>query len=101
MHNALFHHEHDFAHGADIFERITLNSDYVRDLLRKSIEDRSLMAEKFEFNRFEVTIDRASGSVLLEDVLDASVSGAERIGIEDFALALETAADNPDTKLKI
>jgi hypothetical protein len=63
-------------------------SDYVRELLRKAFKDRDAMYRKFEFNRFEVTIDRAAGSVLLEDVLDSGDGGAERIQIAELASAL-------------
>lgn len=63
-------------------------SDYVRRLLEDAIADASTLRPHFEFNRFEVTIERDRESVLLEDVLDASEAGVQRVPLAAFTTAL-------------
>lgn len=63
-------------------------NEYVRALLRQAVNDDVTVSKRFEFNRFEVTIDRKDGSVLIEDVLDAAVTGALRMPIAEFGAAL-------------
>lgn len=48
-------------------------TEYVRRLLESAITDSAMPRPHFEFNRFEVTIDREAEIVVLEDVLDATV----------------------------
>lgn len=43
---------------------------------------------RFEFNRFELTIDYADEAVVIEDVLDASSAGEVRIALGEFMRAL-------------
>jgi hypothetical protein len=65
---------------------------YVRDLVRGGLEAGRSGAgprrKRFEFNRFEVTFDLDEGDVLIEDVLDATEAGAQRIPITEFSAAL-------------
>jgi Immunity protein 53 len=43
---------------------------------------------RFEFNRFEVTLEREDGTVCLQDVLDDTQAGVERVTLSVFAKAL-------------
>jgi hypothetical protein len=55
---------------------------------RVRIEDalaRKQVLHRLSFNRFEVTIDHDKKSVLIEDVTDASLAGAELLALSDFA----------------
>jgi hypothetical protein len=52
---------------------------HVRRLLKEAIAGTSMARHRFEFNRFEVTIDRDNDEVVLEDVLDATEAGVDRI----------------------
>lgn len=65
---------------------------YVRGLVLAALEaggDGSGPSKKhFEFNRFEITLDLEEGVVLIEDVLDASDVGAQRVPIGEFSAAL-------------
>lgn len=42
----------------------------------------------FEFNRFEVTIEREANIVVLEDVLDATEAGVQHVPLAEFTAAL-------------
>lgn len=48
--------------------------------------------KRFEFNRFEVTFDLDAGDVLIEDVLDVTDAGVQRIAIGDFVAALGSSS---------
>jgi hypothetical protein len=61
---------------------------YVRQLLRDALVEKGSSHRRFEFNRFNVTIDRSESVVLLEDILDTQPSGAIRIPLPEFAAAL-------------
>jgi hypothetical protein len=65
---------------------------YVRDLVRTALEAGRAAAgprrKRFEFNLFEVTFDLDEGEVLIEDVLNASGGGAQRIPVDEFSAAL-------------
>jgi hypothetical protein len=61
---------------------------FVRHLLDEAIADASPPRPHFEFNRFEVTIERANSMVVLEDVLDATEAGTQRVPLAEFANAL-------------
>jgi hypothetical protein len=60
---------------------------YVRGLLEEALAS-AAGSVKFEFNRFEITLARDEDSVLVEDVLDATDAGAERVPMSVFADAL-------------
>ena len=65
---------------------------YVRGLLLTALDAAqsggSPARQRFEFNRFEVTIDANENLVALEDVLDPEASGAQNIPLEEFAAAM-------------
>lgn len=61
---------------------------YVRGLLEEAILDKSTARSRFEFNRFEVTIERDTGEVVVEDILDDSKAGSQRVPLNAFASAL-------------
>lgn len=65
---------------------------YVRELVRGALEagraGRGPLRKRFEFNRFEVTFDLDEGVVLIEDVLNPSDAGAQRVPMEEFSAAL-------------
>ncbi len=62
--------------------------DLVRTGLRAGQTGTGPRRKSFEFNRFEVTFDLDQEEVLIEDVLDASEAGAQRIAIAEFCAAL-------------
>lgn len=61
---------------------------YVRRLLEEAIAGGTTLRPHFEFNRFEITIERAESSVVIEDVLDATKAGVQRIALADFMSSL-------------
>jgi len=61
---------------------------FVRRLLEVAIADATTPRPHFEFNRFEVTIEREANIVVLEDVLDASEGGVRHIPLTEFTVAL-------------
>lgn len=65
---------------------------YLRDLIRTGLEAAVSSAgprtKRFEFNRFELTFDLDEGDVLIEDVLDTTKAGAQRIPLAEFSAAL-------------
>lgn len=61
---------------------------YVQRLLEEAIADGSSLCPHFEFNRFEVTVERAENAVVLEDVLDATDAGAQTVPLLEFVQAL-------------
>jgi hypothetical protein len=68
---------------------------YVRGLLLAAVDatraGRSPTRQRFEFNRFEVTIDTDENIVALEDVLDPGASGAQMMPLEEFAAAIKAS----------
>jgi hypothetical protein len=66
---------------------------YVRDLVRAALaEVRSGTApptKRFEFNRFELTIDAEDGVALLEDVLDAGAGGTQSVSLQELETRLQ------------
>jgi hypothetical protein len=67
-------------------------TSYVRDLVERGLDagesGAGLRKQRFEFNRFEVTFDLDEDDVLIEDVLDATDAGAQRLPIAEFSAAL-------------
>jgi hypothetical protein len=61
---------------------------YVRRLLEDAIDDSATPRPHFEFNRFEITIDREANIVVLEDVLDATEAGVRHVPLAEFTDAL-------------
>lgn len=62
---------------------------YVRRLLEEALENASPPTRRLEFNRFELTIQHEDGEILVEDVLDETESGVQRVPLADFAASLE------------
>jgi hypothetical protein len=62
---------------------------HVRQLLENAINDLSMLQPFFEFNRFEITIDRENGIVILADVLDATDDGVQHVLLSEFTKAME------------
>ncbi len=62
----------------------------VHGALQAGMAGRGPRTKRFEFNRFEVTFDLDEGVVLIEDVLDPTNTGAQRIPIKEFVAALLT-----------
>ncbi len=65
---------------------------YVRRLLEEALVSAPTSSKRFEFNRFEVTFE-SEGTVLLEDVLDATTEGAERVPLAAFAAAISACPE--------
>lgn len=61
---------------------------HVRRLLEDAIADTATSHARFEFNRFEVTIKRDSKMAILEDALDATEAGVQRLPLAEFANAV-------------
>lgn len=64
---------------------------YVRALLHRALKQASTR-QRLEFNRFEVTVDHDTATVLIEDVLDGSNVGSQKLTIEEFVTYLEATA---------
>lgn len=61
---------------------------YVRRLIEGAIADSGTPRPHFEFNRFEVTIEREANIVVLEDVLNAAETGVQHVSLTEFTAAL-------------
>jgi len=82
---------------------------HVRGLILGAVhehENRSDEAQrKFEFNRFEVTLDFIGGIAVIEDVLDPAFSGEVRLQLGEFVRRLSqessegTRVKNPGSGL--
>jgi hypothetical protein len=74
-------------------------TQYVYDLVKSALEagmsGAGPQASRFEFNRFEISFDLDKGDVLIEDVLDPSEAGAQRVSIAEFLAALNKAPGKP------
>lgn len=62
---------------------------YMRRLLEDAIADSATPRPHFEFNRFEITIEREANIVVLEDELDATEAGVRHVPLAEFTAALE------------
>ena len=62
---------------------------HVRRLLEDAIADLAAARPHFEFNRFEITIERKRNIVVLEDVLDATEAGVRHVPLAEFTAALK------------
>jgi hypothetical protein len=62
--------------------------DYVKSLIRDAVQksnlDKNLKVKKFEFDRFNITMDFENQVVLVEDVLDASEAGTGQFDLDEF-----------------
>ena len=65
---------------------------YVRGLVRAALDAGNAgtapARNRFEFHRFEVTLDVEDGVVLIDDILNPSDSGVQRIPLQEFSAAL-------------
>lgn len=61
---------------------------YARELLMSAMGGPSASQLRFEFNRFEVTVEPDRDSVLIEDVLNPSEAGEQRVTTQEFLRAL-------------
>ena len=63
-------------------------SSHVRGLIVRAVREHDTRSneaqKKFEFNRFEVTLDFIGDVVLIEDVLDPASSGEVRLPLREF-----------------
>jgi len=87
---SLFSPEKNMAMGSILLEQFLKEecTPCVRGLLKEVLGAATLAVKRFEFNRFEVTINREDDTVLIEDVLDASAAGSLRVQLTEFAAAL-------------
>jgi hypothetical protein len=75
-------------------EFVTLEGDAsLRRLLEWAIHDETMLQPHFEFNIFDVTIEREAGMVVLESVLDAADAGVQQFPLEVFVEALRHIPD--------
>jgi hypothetical protein len=73
-------------------------SPRVRELLRAALATRAGVEPRrgrLEFNRFEVAFDLDRSEVVIEDVLDASSSGAQRVSVTELLQALNELDAKP------
>lgn len=60
----------------------------VRQLLEDAISNAVLRFPHFEFNRFDIVVDRSSNTVRIEDDLDPSPEGKQTIRLDEFLASL-------------
>ena len=79
---------------SDLLEQfITLEcTAHERRLLEDAIADLAKRRPHFEYNCFEITIERDMGIVVLQDVLDGSEDGVQRVPVAEFLAALRRSA---------
>lgn len=65
---------------------------HVCRLLEEAIADSATQRPHFEFNRFEITIDREANAVVIEDVLDATDAGVRHVPLAEFTAALRRSS---------
>lgn len=72
-------------------------TQHVRQMIEAAMEEHagkpSECERRFEFNRFEVTLNFSQGFALIEDVLDASSVGEQRLPLDRLRQSLRTAAN--------
>lgn len=75
----------------DLFEQFLTQecTAHVRRLLEDALADSTSPRPHFEFNRFEITIEREANVAVLEDVLDATEGGVCRVPLAEFSAALK------------
>jgi hypothetical protein len=75
---------------ADLLEQFVTQecTAYVRRLIEDTIANSSRPRPHFEFNRFEITIERQANIVVLKDVLDATDAGVRHVPLAEFTDAL-------------
>lgn len=61
---------------------------YVRGLLEEALGDPAKTRRHFEFNRFEVTVEHEENIVVVQDVIDGTAAGIERVPFAEFIAAL-------------
>jgi len=61
-------------------------------MIEAAINPTAAPTKHFEFNRFDVTIRRAEGTVTLDDDLDVSETGTQHVAFTDFVAAFELHA---------
>ncbi len=65
-----------------------------RALLAFIAEVPAMGKRQFNFNRFDLLVDREKGEVVLEDVLDGSPAGSCRVLFSEFVRAIEAMRPN-------
>lgn len=77
-------------------------SDYVRDQVGtalRSVRDRSAPpVVRFEYNRFELTIDAEKQVAVVQDVLDASDEGVQTVTLDELQSILDATAEGTGPK---
>ncbi len=61
---------------------------YTRGLLEGAIRFGLMPRPQIEFNRFQITIERETGIVVLEDLYDPNESGVVHVPLVDFVAAI-------------
>jgi hypothetical protein len=74
---------------------------YVRELLTSAMAEPSASQLRFEFNRFEVTVAPDGALVLIDDVLDPSEAGEQRVTRQQFLQALSLCRVVARRKLRV
>lgn len=64
-------------------------TENARTLLEDAINDTGRVRIHFDFNRFEVTIEREKNVVILQDDLDTTDAGTVLMPIAEFATVLK------------
>lgn len=70
---------------------------YVRHLLEDAIAETATPRSHFEFNRFEITIEREGNVVVLVDVLDSTEAGIQHVPLAAFTAPSGRARSEEDS----
>jgi hypothetical protein len=69
---------------------------YVRHVVLQALNSSKTVGlarmKRFEFNRFDLTIDYDEGVATVEDILDATAAGSQRVSLAELASAIDATA---------
>jgi hypothetical protein len=65
---------------------------HVRGLLAAALTGDAPAHARFEFNRFELAIDRDAGVAIVNDILDVTEAGEQRVSLASLVAALARSA---------
>lgn len=73
-------------------------TQHVRELLEGAVRDGALEEPSFELNRFSVRVLRGSNEVVLEDLLDSTEAGVQRLALDRFVAAVRAGPAAPGSE---
>ena len=72
-------------------------TDFVINRMREALREPTPQIKHFDFNIFDITIDRELGTVVIQDDLDVTEAGTLVVTIADFITALDRKAESSRT----